>query len=318
MVERGMSVIFISHKLKEVVSISEQVIVLRSGRVVFEGTTKGTSRQELAHAMIGRDLPERQYVGITAGQPVLELRDVDVVENKVPLLQDVTLEVRQREIVGIVGVSGNGQEPLFQLISGLRQPSAGTITMLGKPIAGATPAELIERSIGRIPEDRHTTGLVVDMPIWENMIAETYRTPEFQRAGFLRRKNAVEYSKRIIEQYDVRCSSAYAATRLLSGGNMQKLILGRNLSRAPQVIIANQPTRGLDIGAVSFVHDRLVEAKQNGAGILLISDDLDELLTLSDRLVVASAGRLSKSLLRNEVTIEQLGLMMMGQTVEMA
>jgi simple sugar transport system ATP-binding protein len=198
----------------------------------------------------------------------------------------------------------------------LRQPSAGTITLLGEPIAGQTPAEIIERSIGRIPEDRHATGLVVDMPVWENIIAETYRTPEFQRFGFVRRGNALSFTQRIIEQYDVRCSSVHAPTRLLSGGNMQKLILGRNLSRSPQVIIANQPTRGLDVGAVSFVHDRLVEAKENGAGVLLISEDLDELLSLSDRLVVAFVGTISKPLHRKDVTIEKLGLMMMGQTVD--
>jgi simple sugar transport system ATP-binding protein len=156
------------------------------------------------------------------------------------------------------------------------------------------------------------------MPVWENLIAEAYQTPEYQTAGFVRRKNALKFSQQIIEQFDVRCSSVNAPARLLSGGNMQKLILGRNLARSPQFIIANQPTRGLDVGAVAFVHDRLVEAKKGGAGVLLISEDLDELLSLSDRLVVAFAGRISEPLPRSEVTIEKLGSMMMGHTVEAA
>jgi simple sugar transport system ATP-binding protein len=316
MVEGGMSVIFISHKLKEVMSISERVIVLRAGTIVFEGEAATTSREKLAHAMIGRELEDRKFTDATPGEPVLELTNVNVVEHRVALLQNINLVVRRGEIVGVVGVSGNGQEPLFQLLSGLRDATSGRVSILGKP--AASPSELIDRGVGRIPEDRHTTGLVVDMPVWENIIAESYQKPAYQKSGFVRRKSAMDFTRRIISQFDIRCSSIHAPARLLSGGNMQKLILGRNLARNPELIIANQPTRGLDVGAVAFVHDRLVEAKKNGAGVLLISEDLDELLSLSDRLVVAFAGQISSPLARKNVTIEKLGSMMMGHAVDAA
>jgi general nucleoside transport system ATP-binding protein len=318
MVRSQMSVIFISHKLKEVMEISDRVVVLRSGKVVFEHSTAESSRQELARRMVGRDLPEPTRTRVTAGEPVVELRDVQVVEDGISLLSDVSLKVCRSEVLGVVGVSGNGQQVLFQLLAGLVQPSSGSLRMFGQPVTGLSPAELVQLGVGRIPEDRHTTGLVPDLPIWENLIAETYRRPAFQQAGFLRRKKAFEFARAIIKEYDVRCPSPSAVTRLLSGGNMQKLILGRNLSRRPEVILANQPTRGLDIGAVSFVHNRLSDAKAAGAGVLLISEDLDELLALLDRLVVMFAGRVSQPLLRDEVSIEQLGLMMMGQATELA
>lgn len=313
MVERGMSVIFISHKLKEVTAISERVVVLRGGKVVFEGGTAETGASKLAHAMLGREIPERTRVSIEAGEPVLAMQGVGVTENKVVLLDAIDIEVRRGEIIGVVGVSGNGQEPLFQIVAGLRSPSRGTVSLFGEPLSNGTPAALIDRGVGRIPEDRHSTGLVVELPVWENLIAEEYRTPQFQRGGFVRRGNALAFTDRIVKEFDVRLSSVHVPARLLSGGNMQKLILGRNLSRDPQLIIANQPTRGLDVGAVSFVHDRLLDAKERGAGVLLISEDLDELLGLADHLVVAFAGTISKPVKRSDVSIEKLGLMMMGR-----
>jgi simple sugar transport system ATP-binding protein len=313
----GMSVIFISHKLKEVMAISDRVIVLRAGRVVFEAKTGRTNPQELAQQTIGRDLPQRQHVAQIPGESVLDLRNVAVVDHGVRLLDDVTLQVCRHEIVGIAGVSGNGQRTLFNILTGLQRPSQGEVTILGHPARRHDPAFLAGIGVARIPEDRLGTGLLVDLSVWENAIAETYRA-NFQSKGFIRRDSARALTRNIMAEFDVRCPSPEAPARLLSGGNMQKLILGRSLYKRPQVIIANQPTRGIDVGAVAFVHDRLEEAKHGGAGVLLISEDLDELLAISDRIVVMFRGRASQPLRREDVTVEQLGLMMMGQLADAA
>jgi ABC-type uncharacterized transport system ATPase subunit len=309
----GMSVIFISHKLKEVMAISDHVVVLRNGKVVFNGETSRTNLNELAHSMIGRDLPTQERVSLKPGEAVLSLVGVDVTGAAgVRLLDDAHLEVRSHEIIGVAGVSGNGQEALFQVICGLTTPAAGEVTVLGNPLNNATPADLIEMGVARIPEDRYSTGLIADMSVWENLIAERYRSDAMQRYGFFRRNAALAHADAIVTEYDVRCPSPHMTTRLLSGGNMQKLILGRTLSHDPRLIVANQPTRGLDVGAVSFVRERLLEAKKRGAGILLISEDLDELLDLSDRLVVMFEGRTSTPLRHEEGSIRKLGLMMAG------
>lgn len=314
LVRGGMSVIFISHKLKEVMAISHRVIVMRAGRTVFQTPTSGTDRAELARNMVGRDIQHSEPMRVAPGEPVLELKKIAVVgEDGPPLLTETSLQLRRREIVGIAGVSGNGQQTLFQVVSGLRQPTEGQLILLGRPITGERPAALVKLGVARIPEDRHGMGVVADMQVWENLISERYRDRDFQVGGLLRRRAAIAHAEAIIAEFDIRCPSPTVVTRLLSGGNMQKLILGRTLSHGPEVIIANQPTRGLDIGAVSFVHGRLIEAKQRGAGVLLISEDLDELLELSDRIVVMFAGAMSRPISRREATVERLGFMMMGQ-----
>jgi simple sugar transport system ATP-binding protein len=263
--------------------------------------------------MIGRDLPTQERVSLKPGEAVLSLVGVDVAGAAgVRLLEDAHLEVRSHEIIGVAGVSGNGQEALFQVISGLTTPASGEVTVLGNSINNLAPADLVEMGVARIPEDRYATGLIADMSVWENLIAERYRSDAMQRFGFFRRNAALAYADAIIAEYDVRCPSPHMTTRLLSGGNMQKLILGRTLSHDPRLIVANQPTRGLDVGAVSFVRERLLEAKERGAGILLISEDLDELLDLSDHLVVMFEGRTSTPLRHEEGSIRKLGLMMAG------
>lgn len=313
LVDDAMSVIFISHKLKEVMKISDRVMVLRQGRVVADQRTASTTREELAHLMVGREIPKPKHVRMDVAESVLEFAGVDVTDGEGrKVLDGASLVVRRHEILGVAGVSGNGQHQLFQVIAGLAQPSNGTLEVLGERIKDATPHMLIERGVARIPEDRNSTGLIVDMTIWENLISERYRAPSFQLAGFVRRKEALDYSNRIIKEFDVRCPSAMAVTRLLSGGNLQKLILGRTLSHEPSLIIANQPTRGLDVGAVSFVHEQLLAARERGAGVLLISEDLDELLELSDRLVVMYGGRVSEPIGRNRANVRHIGLMMAG------
>lgn len=314
LVNGGMSVIFISHKLKEVMSVSDRVMVLRQGRVVADQLTRSTAREELAHLMVGREIPKPKHVRLDAGESVLELRGVDVVDSEgKKVLNDASLEVRRHEILGLAGVSGNGQHHLFQVVAGLTGPSRGVLRILGEEMNRATPGMLVQRGIARIPEDRYSTGLVVDMTVWENLLLERYNSPEFQRAKFLKRKETLEYARRIISEFDIHCPSPTAVSRFLSGGNLQKLILGRTLSREPRLIIADQPTRGLDVGAVSFVHERLLVARERGAGILLISEDLDELFELSDRLVVMYGGRVSRPVNREDANARDIGLMMAGQ-----
>lgn len=310
----GMSVILISHKLKEVMSVSDRVVVLRQGRVVADQPTQSMSREELAHLMVGREIPTPRHVRLDPGESVLEIRDVDVVELEgKTVLAGASLDVRCHEILGLAGVSGNGQDHLFRVVSGLTKPSRGVLRILGEELNRANPGMLVQRDVARIPEDRYSTGLIMDMTIWENLVLERYRSAAFQRANFLKRKETLDYASRIISEFDIRCPSPAAATRFLSGGNMQKLILGRTLSREPGLVIANQPTRGLDVGAVSFVHDRLLAARDRGAGILLISEDLDELFDLSDRFVVMYGGRVSRPIDREDADARKIGLMMAGQ-----
>ena len=233
------------------------------------------------------------------------------------MLDRADLVVRRHQIVGIAGVSGNGQAALADLVSGLGVPDDGRLEVFGKPVVVAGPLEMVRRGVARIPEDRHATGLVGDMTVWENLIAERVRLPEFSRFGFLRRDAARMRAREVIKDYDVRCPGPDAVSRLLSGGNMQKLILGRTLSYKPGLILANQPTRGLDVGAVAYVHEQVLAARKAGAGVLLISEDLDELLALADQVAVIHRGRLSPPMPRAAVTIRQLGLAMAGHWEEL-
>ena len=313
----GLSVVFISHKLAEVMAISDRVVVLRGGRVVATVATAETDGPRLAETMVGRPIPPTVRQPLAPGAVVLELAEVHVPgEHNRPALADANLRVRRHEIVGIAGVSGNGQAALSNLICGLTAHSHGRFEIFGRAALAGSPARMVADGIGRIPEDRLHDGIVGAMAVWENLLLEDYRRPDFQNAGFLRGAAARANARRVIEAFDVRCPGPEASTRLLSGGNIQKLILGRVLSRRPDVILASQPTRGLDIGAVTYVHRRLLEARGAGAGIILISEDLDELLALTDRIAVLYRGRLSPAMATEDVTIKYLGLMMAGQAAE--
>ncbi len=314
LVARGLAIIFISHKLHEVMAVSRRVIVLRQGKLVAERITATTDRHELAELMVGRPIPEPKVEPMPRGAPVLELSGVGVEDAKSArrLLQDVSLILHGGEIVGIAGVSGNGQSTLADLVSGMVEPACGKVALFGEEIHVFDPANMVEYGVARIPEDRHAQGLVADLSLEENLISARYRSAPFSRRGLIDWKAARDFANRIIADYDVRCPGPQATTRLLSGGNMQKLILGREMADAPRIILANQPSRGLDIGAVAYVHRRLLEARAVGAGILLISEDLDELLALADRVVVMHRGRISAPLTRGHINIRELGLMMAG------
>jgi simple sugar transport system ATP-binding protein len=312
LVGRGLAIIFISHKLHEVMAVSRRVVVLRQGKLVAERRTSETDRHELAELMVGRPIPEPKVEPIPLGPVVLSLRAVTLAGAGHPLLQSVSLELHSHEIVGIAGVSGNGQGALADVISGIAQPTGGAIALFGEDVGSFDPARMVSAGVARIPEDRHAVGVVGDLSLEENLISARYREAPFSRRGLIDWKAVRDFATRIIADYDVRCPGPLATTRLLSGGNMQKLILGREMAKSPRLILANQPTRGLDIGAVGYVHQQLLKARASGAGILLISEDLDELLALSDRIVVMYRGRMSVPMARKDVTIRHLGLMMAG------
>ncbi len=317
LVEQGLSIVFISHKLAEVMAVSQRVVVLRAGKVVADLATDETNAANLAETMVGRAIPKTVRTAMAPGEEILNLNKVCVAGAHGRLaLSDASLILRQHEILGIAGVSGNGQVALSNLICGLQAPESGSVILHGQAIELGSPSGMVAAGIGRIPEDRLHDGVVGDMNVWENLALEDYLTPAFSRTGFMRRGAARAHARRSIEDFDVRCPGPEAATRLLSGGNVQKLILARVLTRGPNVILANQPSRGLDIGAVTEGHRRLLDARARGAGIVLISEDLDELLTLSDRVAVLHRGRMSPAMATEEVTIRQLGLMMAGHGTE--
>ena len=315
MIEKGLAIIFISHKLREVMAISDRVTVLRHGKVVMETHTADTSREALAEAMVGRVIPKPKRTRLDPGNTLLRLDKVTVLNNaEAPLLDAAELELRQSEILGIAGVSGNGQAQVADLICGLLQPDRGAVRLREKAIR-PSPVMMVKSGIGRIVEDRNGTGLIGDLTISENLCAEQYRSKEFAHFGLRRLRRMRQHAEQLIDAFDVRCQGTGATVRQLSGGNMQKLVLARVLSIKPDVILAHQPTWGLDVGAAAYVHDQLLAARQRGAGVLLISEDLDELLQLCDRIQVLYHGCLSEPLPINSVSLKELGMRMSGQTV---
>lgn len=319
LVDKGLSVIFITHKLREVMAASDRCVVLRHGKVVLTTRTDETDIETLARAMVGGEVPKTERVCGPTGEELLRLADITVGGPQGrALLDGLDLSLRAGEILGIAGVSGNGQAQLADLVCGLLTPGAGTMAVGGKAITHPSPAGMVALGVGRVPEDRTGTGLIGDMTVQENLASEVYRHKEFSRFGLLDFANLRRRAKTLIERFDVRCPGPEATTRKLSGGNMQKLILARVLSGRPSVILVNQPTWGLDVGAAAFVHRCLIQAAERGAGVLLISEDLDELFQVADRIQVMYRGRLSAPVRPCEVNAAQLGLAMSGQTMNPA
>ncbi|WVT77620.1 ABC transporter ATP-binding protein (plasmid) [Sinorhizobium chiapasense] len=316
LVAKGLSIIFISHKLHEVMAVSDRVLVLRSGQLVGERETGSTDRKELAALMVGQEVQPTKVSPQKRGAPLLALEHVSATPYNGAGLDKVSLTLTAGEITGLAGVAGNGQAVLAALIAGIRRPTSGSISIAGQEVVDWSPRAALAHGVARIPEDRHAVGSIGDMSVTENVIAERYRSPRFSRMGFLNWKAAGRFAEKLIADYDVKCPSPEARIRLLSGGNMQKLILGRALDADPAVILASQPTRGLDVGAVAYVHRMLLSARDRGAAILLISEDLEEVLALSDRIFVMFKGRLSTSSARGERSIRELGELMAGHSGE--
>ncbi|WMS41925.1 ABC transporter ATP-binding protein [Acuticoccus sp. MNP-M23] len=316
MAAQGLAVIVISHKLHEVLAVAERAVVLRRGRVVGEVKTAETDRAGLAALMVGGTVELPSASSGTPGPVRLALTSVVTRPRRGPGLAGVTLALRAGEITGIAGVAGNGQSALAALIAGLERPATGTLEVDGVRIAAWSPARALAAGIGRIPEDRHHEGTVADFSIAENAILEGHGRRPFARAGILDRARATAHAREIIAGYDVRCPGPELPARLLSGGNMQKLILGRVLEAAPGIILANQPVRGLDVGAIAFVEKKLIAARDAGAAVILISEDLDEILALADVVHVISEGRLSRPFARGTANAADLGLLMGGHGFE--
>ena len=313
----GLAIIFISHKLHEILAISDRVAVLRRGAVAGIVNTSETSRENLAEMMVGEIVTRPKLTPVTVGAPILEIENLSTSSDKGVALDGVSVTIRAHEIVGLAGVAGNGQSVLADVLSGLVSDLGGNIRLNGNPFAIGNSRAVVASGVGRIPEDRHARGMVGDMVIWENLVSEDLRSNDVSNAGiFVRRGDAVRRAEQQIKEFDVRCEGPFATTKLLSGGNMQKLILARALSREPSFILANQPVRGLDEGAIAYVQSRLLEARERGAAILLISEDLDELMSFTDRLAVMSQGKLSEALPTGSRTVAQIGLMMVGHSQE--
>ena len=316
LVEQGLAIIFISHKLDEVLAVADRVTVLRDGKSVGNAVTHGASAAMLAEMMVGRstfgmrNLPHPNPHPGGKGAGLLKLDDVHALNTrKLPALRGVTLDVRAGEILGIAGVSGNGQAELAEVITGMRHITQGSITLDGASVANLTSAQATDAGIGRIPEDRKM-GVVGEMTVAENLALEHLR--EFTRNGMLDHAKMRAHANEMIKQYSIKAVPSSRAGKL-SGGNMQKVILARVLSRNPKLVVAAQPTRGLDVGASDYVRGKLIEQRERSAGVLLISEDLDEVLALSDRIAVMFEGRVVGVVNALEATAEQLGLMMAGR-----
>jgi general nucleoside transport system ATP-binding protein len=316
-IANGLSIIFISHKLHEVMAIADRVVVLRHGKVVGAARTADTDKHGLAAMMMGAQATPPVIAPGNPGTALFELRDVSTPNvGNAPGLKSVNLALRTGQIVGLAGVSGNGQAAMADLVGGLRSPSDGHIVLNGDRLRKWTPRIAVQNGIARIPEDRHKTGTISDFDLTENAILERYSDAPFSRNGWLNWRTSRAFAEAIVDKYDVRCPGVDTRIRLLSGGNMQKLILGRVLEANPQIILANQPVRGLDIGAVNYVHTQLLEARDRGAAVLLISEDLDEIIELSDMIHVIAKGHLSPAFERGEKSPADLGIWMAGQGYE--
>ncbi|WP_265519363.1 ABC transporter ATP-binding protein [Nitratireductor luteus] len=310
MARQGLSLIFISHKLHEVLAAADRIVVLRGGKAVAERRAADTSKEELAELMVGRRVERPRREAATPGETVLEARNVSLSGSKG--LSHVNFALRAGETLGIIGVSGNGQTALAHLASGLVRHEEGDLILFGNPVGKASVRAFIEAGVGRIPEDRNAEGAVGDMTIWENAILERIWSPTFSRHGLIDRAAARRFAAEIIKAFDVRGGAPDKRIRLLSGGNMQKLILGRNLHEQTKLLVAAQPTRGLDEGAIASVHTRILDARKKGAGVLLISEDLDEVIQLADRIQAIVKGRLSPPVAADQADARMLGLMMAG------
>ena len=313
-VKLGLSVVFISHKLHEVMAISDRVLILRHGRLVAERPIAEVDKAKLAALMVGSEVAAPKVEPGQPGAVLMRLQDVTTPDRgSAPGLRRVSLALHAGQIVGLAGVSGNGQAALADLIGGLIRPATGRLDLNDAELQGWSPRKAVQSGIARIPEDRHKTGTIAEFDLTENAILESYADPPYSRAGWMNWGLAEAFTRQIIDTYDVRCPGPGTRIRLLSGGNMQKLILGRVLEKAPSIILANQPVRGLDIGAVNYVHSQLLAARDRGAAVLLISEDLDEIMALSDVIHVLSEGRLSPGFARGSMTPADLGVWMAGQ-----
>ncbi len=315
--EQGKTIIFITHKLREVMAVSDTVTVMRRGKVVGTVATKNTTRQEIATMMVGRQVLFRvERTPAAPGEIVLEVKDLSALNNKnLPALRNTSFSVREGEILGIAGVEGNGQTELAEVLTGLRKAQSGTVELNGQVITNCSPRVIREHGTGHIPEDRQRRGLVLNFTVAQNMVLGIHYRPPFVRDLGLDVINfgpIREKAQRLLQEFDIRPADQENLAGNLSGGNQQKVIVAREFDQNPKLLIAAQPTRGIDVGSIEFIHQRLLQARSKGKAVLLISADLEEILSISDRIAVMYEGQIAGTLDPAEATEERLGLMMTG------
>jgi len=316
--KRGVSIIFITHKLKEVLAISDRITVMRAGKVVGTTTPKETNEQKLAAMMVGREVILKVEKDIAKpGEEILKVEDMRVRDARgLETVRNVSFHVRAGEVLGIAGVQGNGQTELVEALTGLRSVVGGRMLFSGKDMTGKSPRPLTETGMAHVPEDRQRHGLVLSYPVADNMVLNTYYLKPYGVAGVLQPQAIDENARKLIQDFDVRTPSPYVPAKKLSGGNQQKVIVARELSRDIKLLIANQPTRGLDVGSIEYIHKEIIAMRDRGVGVLLVSAELDEIMALSDRIAVMYRGQIVTTVDAHKTTREQLGLWMAGARPE--
>ena len=314
LVKEGKSIILITHKLDEIRAVSDRVTVIRRGKSIETVEIAGATNQDLAEMMVGRSVsftteknpPQPKEV-------ILSIKDLVVNENRgIPAVKNLSLDVRAGEIVGIAGIDGNGQSELIQAITGLRKVKSGTINIKGKDVVGLPPRKITEMKVSHVPEDRHRDGLVLDMTISENIALQTYYKEPLSKNGILNYTNIHNYARKLMEEFDVRAANDYVPASALSGGNQQKAIIAREVDRDPDLLIVSQPTRGLDVGAIEYIHKRLIGERDKGKAVLVVSFELDEILNLSDRIAVIHDGKIQGIVTPAETNKQELCILMAG------
>jgi simple sugar transport system ATP-binding protein len=318
LVSQGKSIIFITHKLREVMEVADRITVIRQGGVVGTTTPQQADRRKLAEMMVGREVMlEVEKPEAKPGEVVLRVENLSVVGDRRQMAVDgVSLEVRAGEILGVAGVQGNGQTELVEAVTGLRAVQAGRITLLGKDVTRATPRRITELGTAHVPEDRQRDGLVLSFPVAENLCLSTYYLPPFARGPELQREAILLSAVERIREFDIRTPGPLTSAGSLSGGNQQKVIVAREFSRPIRLLVASQPTRGLDVGSIEYIHGRIVQKRGEGCAVLLVSPELDEIMELSDRIAVMYRGRIVGMVDAAETTKEEIGLLMAGLTPE--
>lgn len=316
MVAQGKSIIFITHKLKEVLEIADRITVIRRGKVIGSTTPAEADDHKLAEMMVGRAVRlEVEKSEATVGDPVLQVEDLTVLDDLFNIAVDgISFDVRAGEVLGVAGVQGNGQTELVEALTGLRTAQSGNITLIGENITHYTPRKITELGSAHIPEDRQRDGLLLAFPIADNLVMNTYYQPPFSKGPILQEKVILTQAEQLIKEFDVRTPNATVQAGSLSGGNQQKVIVAREFSRPIKFLVASQPTRGLDVGSIEYIHSRIIEKRDQGCAVLLVSTELDEVMGLADRIAVMYRGKILAILPASQATKEGIGLLMAGVT----
>jgi simple sugar transport system ATP-binding protein len=318
--EQGKSIIFITHKLREVLEIADRITVIRRGKVIGSTLPAEADQNKLAAMMVGRQVQlDLEKAPAKVGDVVLDVKNLVVTDDRSQVAVDgVSFDVRAGEVVGVAGVQGNGQTELVEALTGLRTPVSGNIDIVGHNVTHATPREITELGSAHIPEDRQRDGLVLNFPIADNLVLQTYYQKPFARGINMQEPVILETSEKLIQEYDIRTPGPYVHAGSLSGGNQQKVIVAREFSRPTHLVVASQPTRGLDVGSIEYIHSQILKKRDAGTAVLLVSTELDEVMELSDRIAVMYRGKIIAILTAAETTKEKVGLLMAGINPEIA